>query len=235
MAGRKTRQFGNIRKLPSGRYQARYRGPDGRLRSGPVTYGRKADAARWLSLREAEICKGEWRASEGGEQPFQAYAEGWVHDRVLKSSTAELYEGLLRNHLCPTFGALRLREIDEAAVRRWRKERLLAGPQASPSFGPVTVAKAYRLLHAIFETAAKEDRIIMRNPCNIKGAGREESDEQETVPLPAVFQLAEAGSRPLPCPDPARHLRRHALGRTRRAPPRISTWIPAKSRSRKHW
>jgi integrase len=56
--------------------------------------------------------------------------------------------------------------------------------------GPVTVAKAYRLLHAIFETAA-EDRIIARNPCRIAGAGQEESDERAIVPLPVVFKLAE--------------------------------------------
>jgi hypothetical protein len=45
MPGRKSRHFGNIRKLPSGRYQARYRGPDGRLRTAPSTVGRKTDAA----------------------------------------------------------------------------------------------------------------------------------------------------------------------------------------------
>jgi integrase len=55
----------------------------------------------------------------------------------------------------------------------------------------VTVAKAYRLLHAIFSTA-EEDRLIKRNPCRIDGAGQEESDEREIVPLPVVFALADA-------------------------------------------
>jgi len=58
-------------------------------------------------------------------------------------------------------------------------------------FRPVTVAEAYGLLHAVFETPAEEDRIIARNPCNVKGAGQEESDEREIVPLPVVFKLAE--------------------------------------------
>ena len=50
MPGRKTRSFGSIRKLPSGRWQARYRGPDGLLRSAPHTFARKADAASgWRS------------------------------------------------------------------------------------------------------------------------------------------------------------------------------------------
>lgn len=190
-AKKKSRQFGNIRKLPSGRYQARYRGPDGNLRSAPNTFGRKSDASKWLSIKETEVSKGEWIAPELGEQTFRDYATQWMQDRVLKPRTVELYDGLLTNHLYPTFGDLGMSDIDEAAVRRWRKQRLDAGPKAKRPFGPVTVAKAYRLLHAIFETAVEDDRIIPRNPCHIDGAGKEESDEREIVPLPVVFKLAE--------------------------------------------
>jgi len=54
-----------------------------------------------------------------GEQKFRAYAEQWMRDRVLKARSAELYDGLLSNHLLPTFGELSVSDIDEAAVRRW--------------------------------------------------------------------------------------------------------------------
>jgi hypothetical protein len=46
MSGEKNRHFGNIRKLASGRYQARYRGPDGRLHAAPHTFERKSEASR---------------------------------------------------------------------------------------------------------------------------------------------------------------------------------------------
>ena len=108
---------------------------------------------------------------------------------MLKARTRELYAGLLRNHLLPTFGAVSLDRINEAAVRRWRKTRLDAGPLAERPFGPVTVAKAYRLLHAILATAA-DDRLIGRNPCRIDKAGKEESNERPVIPLPVVFDLA---------------------------------------------
>jgi integrase len=98
----------------------------------------------------------------------------------------------LDNHLLPTFGDLAIGAIDEATVRQWRKERLDSGKVAKRPFGPVTVAKAYRLLHAILTTAVDEDRIIRRNPCRILGAGKEESPEREIVPLPVVFVLADA-------------------------------------------
>ena len=102
---------------------------------------------------------------------FGKYAEQWLQDRVLKVRTAELYQGLLRNHLLPTFRTTRLSDIDEAAVRYWRKERLDIGARAQRPFGPVTVAKAYRLLHAIFETAV-DDQMVRHNPCRIEGGGR---------------------------------------------------------------
>ncbi len=184
------RHFGSIRKRASGRYQARYTGPDGQTYSAPKTFERKTDAQKWLSERETEITRGEWTDPNAGQVTFMDYSEQWMKDRVLKPRTHELYDGLLRNHLRPTFGGEPLVSITLASIRRWRKERLDAGPAASRPFGPVTVAKAYRLLHAIMETAVDDER-IRRNPCRIDGAGQEESDERPVIPLPVVFGIAD--------------------------------------------
>lgn len=54
MAGKK-RQFGRVRKLPSGRYQARYLGPDGIDRPAPETFRTKRDADDWLADRQSEV------------------------------------------------------------------------------------------------------------------------------------------------------------------------------------
>jgi hypothetical protein len=107
MADAKSRQFGTIRRLPSARYQARYRGPDGRMRSADQTFMRKSDASRWLTLKEAEIKQGDWLAPELSAIRFRDYAATWLCDHVLKARTHELYESLLRNHLLPTFGERR--------------------------------------------------------------------------------------------------------------------------------
>src|SRR6266700_1511997 len=62
MANGKGRQrlFGTIRRLPSGRYQARYPGPDGVRRAADDTFGTKTEAQDWLTLKEAEILEGDW-------------------------------------------------------------------------------------------------------------------------------------------------------------------------------
>jgi hypothetical protein len=116
------------------------------MRSAEQTFLRKSDASRWLTLKEAEIKRGDWLAPELSAVLFRDYAADWLRDRVLKVRTQELCGGLLRNHLLPTFGAVSLGGIDEATVRKWRKDRLLAGRLAARRFGPVTVAKAYWLL-----------------------------------------------------------------------------------------
>ena len=55
----------------------------------------------------------------------------------------------------------------------------------------MTVAKAYRLLKAILNTAV-DDGLIRRNPCRIKGAGQEKSAERLVLTVPQVYALAAA-------------------------------------------
>lgn len=184
------RRFGRVRRLPSGRWQARYPGPDGIDRPAPDTFATKTDAEVWLTMKEAEIRRGDWLAPEGGRVRFDVYADTWISDHVLKPRTEELYRGLLKNHLKPTFARAYLADIHEDDIRRWRKERLGAGPKQARPFGPVTVAKAYRLLHGIVATAVDDGR-IRRNPCRIKGAGQEHSKERSVIPVATLVELVD--------------------------------------------
>ncbi|MBT3165692.1 site-specific integrase [Streptomyces sp. Vc74B-19] len=183
MAG-KRRQFGRVRKLPSGRYQARYRGPDGVDRPAPHTFRTKRDADDWLADRQSELRQGDWRDPDAGKVPFGAYAGAWVRERPLAPRTAELYASLLRLHLVPTFGAMAVADITPAAVRTWRRARLDAG------IGPSTVAKAYALLRTIMGTAVEDD-LIRRNPCQIRNGGNVVTPERPTASIPEVFAIAE--------------------------------------------
>ena len=189
MAGR--RRFGRVRQLPSGRWQARYPGPDGRDHTAPHTFDGKRSADQWLTLKEAEIKRGDWLDPAGGSVLFAEFSSAWVEDRDLSPKTAQLYELLLRLHLNPTFGAMPIAVIKEESVRRWRAEHLRTGLRSDPPFGPVTVAKAYRLLRAILNTAVRDKR-IRENPCQITGADKESSPERPVLSVPEVYRLADA-------------------------------------------
>jgi integrase len=183
--GKPRRRFGRVRQLASGRWQARYPGPDGQLRAAPTTFVRKSDAEKFLSETETDIARGDWFDSLAGRVPLGEYTTLWIEERDLSMRTAELYRGLLRNHIQPWIGHLHLADVAPPTIRRWRRRLRDHGVSEG------VTAKAYRLLHAVLATAV-EDGSIRANPCNIKGAGVHESDERTVATLEQVFALAEA-------------------------------------------
>ncbi|UUN31300.1 site-specific integrase [Streptomyces sp. FIT100] len=178
------RRFGAVRQYRSGRWTASYIDPTGQRRRADETFDTKTDAEVWLSQVEADITRKDWRDPDAGAVNFEEFALKWVAERGVAPLTQELYQRLLRLHILPTFGERDLDEITPPRVREWRAERL-------QSTGATTVAKSYRLLKAILETAA-DDELIRRNPCRIRGAGKEEATERETATVEQVDALAEA-------------------------------------------
>lgn len=79
---RQRRKFGRIRQFNSGRWQASYTGPDGRVYIAPKTFNAKIDAEAWLTDRRREIDRQLWSPASGQEDrpgaPFGEYAEGWL-------------------------------------------------------------------------------------------------------------------------------------------------------------
>ncbi|MFN1186881.1 tyrosine-type recombinase/integrase [[Kitasatospora] papulosa] len=179
------RRFGAVRQYRSGRWTASYLGPDGQDFRAPETFDTKKDAEVWLSQVEADLTRGNWQDPDAGAVNFKEYALQWVDERGLSATTDELYRRLLRLHLLPTFEGLDLDEITAPHVRTWRTERL------SSTGAATTVAKAYRLLKAIMETAV-DDELIRRNPCRIRGAGKESSAERQIATVAQVDALADA-------------------------------------------
>jgi integrase len=184
MPGRKSRTFGSLRQLPSGKWQARFRGPDGVLYTAPGTFPFKRDGARWLAMTEAEILFGNWTDPDGARVPLIEYAEVWIEERPgLRPKTIQLYRYLLRRHIALGFTTVGI--ITDADVRRWRADLIAGG------VSPVTTAKAYRLLKAVLATAV-EDGLIRRNPCRLRGAGTEHSPERPLLTVGQVYELADA-------------------------------------------
>ncbi|MGH3915090.1 MAG: tyrosine-type recombinase/integrase, partial [Pseudonocardiaceae bacterium] len=185
MAG-KRRRFGNVRQLPSGRWQVRYRGPDGRLRSLPRTFETKRDAERTLSVVETQLLRDDWTDPKQGAVKLSDYAERWITERPgLRPSTVQLYHRLSKNYLLAHLGDVPLNKITTALVREWRATLIASG------LSPTMAAKAYRLLRAILMTATVEDRLISRNPCQIRGADKEHSEERPVLTVAQVLALAE--------------------------------------------
>jgi integrase len=160
----KRSRFGNVRRLPSGRYQARYTGPDTLTHTAPVTFDTKGDALTWLSTARADIVRGLWRPADVDAAPitFEEYARSWLADRILKPRTRVHYAAIIDNRLVPAFGPMPLASITPAAVGRWHT---LTG-----NAKPTMRAHSYALLRTILASAVR-DQLIAVNPCHLRGAG----------------------------------------------------------------
>jgi integrase len=183
----KKRRFGRVRKLPSGRWQARYPGPDGIDRPAPYTFDTKTDAEIWLSEKEIELRRTVWIDPDAGRILVKDYFDKWLKERKLSPRTRELYrDDLYKLYLGPAFGEKAMADVTLPMVRSWRMELLNSG---APE---LQVAKAYRLLRAVMNTAVNEDEIIARNPCRIRGAGQEFSPERPMLDIAVILKIAEA-------------------------------------------
>jgi hypothetical protein len=180
------RRFGSIRRLPSGRWQARYRTNDGRQHLAPKTFATKTEATRHLAEVEADLSRGQWSDPRLGRTTFAAWAARWEATTVnLRANTQAAYRNLLRRYLLPTFGPMPLADLDAMAVRSWLAKLERDGVGAS------TRAKAYRLLSRILGTAI-ESGYLARNPCTIRGAASEPAPEMRFATVKQVAALADA-------------------------------------------
>lgn len=196
MAGGK-RAFGQISRLPSKRYRARYTGPDLALHSAPTTFETRLDAEAWLTDERRLVASGHWtspaarqRAASKAEErrrarTFSAYSHDWLAGRHdLRPTTRMSYETALRRHLVPWFGTMPLDEIHLDDVRAW-----------FASYGEITPtarAHAYAVLAAIMNQAV-DDEVLVRSPCRIKRGSRAKvKREPEVLTLRELLALADA-------------------------------------------
>jgi integrase len=186
----KRRSFGQLRRLPSKRWQAFYTGPDTALHYAPSTFEAKIDAEAWLTDERRLIASGAWVAPADRHHAqvtsitLGSYASAWLADRTLKPRTREHYQALLDHHILPALGDKPLKAITPVTIRSWHAER--------GSKTPTMRAHAYGLLRTILGSAV-HDGLISTNPCHIRGAGNSKRVHKiKPLTLPELEALTAA-------------------------------------------
>jgi len=185
------RQFGNIRRLPSKRYQAFYRHGSDERHTALSTFETRLDAEGWLTDERRLIASGNWAppkvreaAKHSPASMFGTYADSWVAGRTLKPRTRAHYKALLRDKVKPTFEHRPVKDITPEAVRVWHAG--LGDGQ------PTMRSHAYGLLRSILTTAV-HDGFLASNPCHIRGAGNVKRKVKiEPASLPELEALVAA-------------------------------------------
>ena len=144
-----------FRRLPSGKWQASVRLPDGsrRTRTDPL----KGVVRRWALDLEADIRGDDWADPHDGQQTLSQWHDEWVQLRTVERATVQRDASHWRTHVEPRFG-----EVTLAALTRYDVEAWLA-QMVRDDVGATTRAQSFRLLRNMLGAAVRHDR-IRRDP-----------------------------------------------------------------------
>ncbi|MEU0559389.1 site-specific integrase [Dactylosporangium sp. NPDC006015] len=159
MAQEKKRRFGRVRQLPSGQWQARYKGPDGKDHPAPTTFATERLAERYLSVVEGEITQGRWISPAAGKTTVQEWADRWYASALSrwKPKTKESYRSVLDRLIYPHLGKVKLSALKPIAVSSWVGK-------LSEDVSASQVRQAYRLLSQVMTSAVDNDMVPV-TPC----------------------------------------------------------------------
>lgn len=178
------RHFGSVRKLPSGRWQARYE-HEGKIHSGPHTFLTKSDAFAYLSTVEADVHRGSWIDPRAATKTVSQVADQWLASNPTKrASTRTTDEDALRLRIRPAIGDRlvgRVQQPDvQAMVNQWTTE-----------IGPRSVRRTYGVLRAVF-TYAVSAGVVAQSPCRNVKLPRVEPGHRHALTPQEVADLARA-------------------------------------------
>jgi integrase len=146
-----------IHQLPSGRWEVRYRDPNGRTRR--ARFDTKGQAKDLLANVRTDGRRGTWIAPELGQITFGKWVDEWWSTSVhLRSATRTRYERDLKLHIRPRFEQTQLAKITPRDVRAWLSEMQAQGLPAS------SIRRRFSVFRKITGDAVAMD-MLARTPC----------------------------------------------------------------------
>lgn len=139
------------RRLPSGKWQATVRLPDGRRRTR--TDPLKGVVKAWAEDAEAEIRRGEWADPRDGRITLEQWWDEWSATRRIDYATTQRDASHWRAHVGPRWARVKLGAITAWDVEAWLADMATAG------VGATTQAQTFRLLRQMLSDAARHRRI----------------------------------------------------------------------------
>lgn len=184
---RSRRSWGAIRKLQSGRFQARYPEPDtGELTPAPETFATKSAADRWLAKKRTELDAGTAVDDRTGGRPLREWWPSyWRSLQPKKARTAANYGAAWRLRIEPRFGSTPVRRIKPGHVDDWIADMIEQGTSASK------VIESAGVLKRVLDLAVR-DRAIAANPCALRSSTlpRRPRTDRPVLPPAEVERLA---------------------------------------------
>jgi integrase len=177
------RRFGRIRRLPSGRWQARYADRSGRDVAAPDTFATKGDAARWLVLVEADMARGQRFDPSAGRVTFRQWADTWL-ERPGKRANSVARDRQALAVFMADLGNRALSSIIPVDVQ-------LAVDTRGRAVSAATLARDVAALRAVLNAAVDAD-LIDRSPARKVALPRVRPPERKLLTPDELVRLADA-------------------------------------------
>lgn len=176
----------SIRKNPrSGRWEVRYRSPDGRQRT-KGGFGSKADANAYRASIEHGLNRGDWRDPVLGRITVadwaMEYLRGAVHKRA---TTLHRDRGSLDRYVLPVIGGIPMAKVTPRDIRQ------VFDLIAPPRLAPATIGGVWGTVAHMFKTAVEAD-VIAQTPCRGIRLPRLVAGERIFLSVTGVDRLAGA-------------------------------------------
>lgn len=155
-------KFGSTRKLPSGRWQARYTDKNtGLMISAPDTFRTKGDATAWLAAKRTDIDRGLITNDRAARLPLSAYWDDYLPtiEARLRPATVRDYSACWRLYVEPRFGKVAVGRILPRDIDRWAAELQSTGLSASKVRG------SFGVLSRLLERAVRDGAVPV-NPAD---------------------------------------------------------------------
>jgi integrase len=145
-----------LRRLPSGKWQATVRGPDGRKHT--FTHPLKSVTRAWAAEQESSRARGAFKDPRAGQVTVAVWHEKWWRARVVEPETKRGDASVVGKHLLPYWGGWQLADIGRLDVQAW------VARMETDGVGRSAIARAYNLFATMLGAAVEED-VIGRSPC----------------------------------------------------------------------
>jgi integrase len=189
------RPFGTVRELASGRFQARWMGPDGHVHNGPTTFPTRDAAKDWLASERSARAERRWIDRRISGQPFAEVAAGWRLRREAggyRVATWTRDVEYLDRYVLPRWGAVPLEAIDPEAIEGWYLELAAGGGEDGGPLSAATVHKVGQIFANVLDSAVRF-RKLLANPARGVRLPRDPNPrEMQTITPAQIEDLAEA-------------------------------------------
>jgi integrase len=176
---------GSIRKRATGRWEAVAdvtRGPDGSRRRAWKTFDTRREAAAWISQTSIQVQEGTFVERSG--TMLSTFLESWIRGlgATRRASTVASYETLLRVHVIPQIGGMKLQAIRTAHLRKLQADLLTSGRRDGKGLSPRSVAYVMTVLGMALGDAMTTDGLLARNPA--RGLPRPKNEKRRDARPP---------------------------------------------------